>query len=181
MSDNLPSPASIFSHVMHPNQIVQLHLFRCDRKLVVNLPNLRHLVLTDSLDWLNTPFLSTNIRSIQITLYHQCLRFTNIDWTVLTKLSGLPLLNSLRILLYDMRISPDDESRRVIAETASMVSAFSFCFRRCYYPGVYDVQLVYAKHALFIRQLRTNIFALLRSGKAYAFLEEDGCGMTIWF
>ena len=181
MSDNLPSPASIFSHVMHPNQIVELHLFRCDRKLAVNLPNLKHLVLTHSLDSLNSSSLSRNIRSIQITLYHQCLHFANLDWTVLTKLSSLPLLNSLRVLLYDMHIPPNEQTRHILANTTSMVSDFSFCFGRRYYPGIYDVQLVYEKHALFIDQLRRDIFAVPRNEKAYVFVEEDGCGMTIWF
>lgn len=166
---------------MHPNQIVELHLFRCDRKIVVNLSNLRHLVLTDSLDSLNTSSLLTNIRSIQITVYHQYLRFANIDWTVLTKLSGLPLLNSLRILLYNMRISPDDQSRRVIAETASMVSDFSFCFRRRYCPFGYGHHIPFPKHVLFIDQLRTDIFALSRNEKVYVVVEENGCGMKIWF
>ena len=181
MSDNLPSPASIFSHIVNPTQIIELHLLRCDRQIVVNLPNLRHLILINSLDSLNSFSLSTNIRSIQITVYHQCLHFANIDWTVLTKLSSLPLLNSLRILLYNMGISLDDQSRRVIAETASMVSDFSLCFRRRYYPYINWLHLLYSKHALFIDQLRKDIFALPRNEKVYVFVEEDGCGMRVWF
>ena len=80
-----------------------------------------------------------------------------------------------------MRIGPNDQTRDVLAETASKVSDFSFCFRRRYHLGIYDVQLVYAKHTLFIDQLRTDIFALPRNEKAYVFVEEDGYGMRIWF
>ena len=165
ISDNLPSPVGIFSHMVNPNQIIELRLLRCDRQIVVNLPNLRHLILTNSLDALNSSSLSTNIRSIQITVYHQCLRFANTEWTVLTKLSSLPMLNSLRI-------SVDDQSRRVIAETASMVSDFSFCFRRDYCPNVYAIDSLFSKHALFIDQLRKDIFAVRRSEKAYMFLSK---------
>ena len=72
--------------------------------------------------------------------------FANIDWTVLTKLSGLPLLNSLRILLYNMHIVPNDQSFCVIAEIASKVSDFSFCFRRRYYPNVDAPYLPYLEY-----------------------------------
>lgn len=64
-------------------------------------------------------------RSIQITVYHQWLAFANIEWIVLAKLSSLPMLNSLRMILCDMDISEDDQSRRAIVEIASMVSDFS--------------------------------------------------------
>jgi len=73
MSDNIPSPATLLSHVMSPNQIVELHLLRCDRQISLNLPIVTHLTLIDSLDALNTRLLSTNIRSIRIILHCQCL------------------------------------------------------------------------------------------------------------
>jgi hypothetical protein len=103
---------------------------------------------------LNSSFLSKNIRSIQITLHHQCLRFATGDWTALSKLSSLPLLNSIRVLLYGMHIPPNDTSCQIIAEAASTVSDFSLCFRHGYYQDFYDVDLAYTKHALFIEQLQ---------------------------
>ena len=99
MSDNLPSSTTFFSQIMNSNKIVGLHLFRCNREVsMVNLPNVSHLILIDSLDSLNCYSLSLNIRSIQIILYYQSLPCTTMDWT------------ALRALLYNMRIPPNDTS-----------------------------------------------------------------------
>ncbi len=130
---------------------------------------------------MNSSSLSRNIRSIQITLHHQSLQFVSGDWTVLTKLSSLPFLNSLRILLYDMHIPPNDEHCQIIAKAASIVCNFSLCFRRHYYQGVYDIDLAYTKHSLFIEQLRKRILALSLNEKSYVVVEEDGCGIIVWF
>ncbi|CAF2487096.1 unnamed protein product [Rotaria sp. Silwood2] len=181
MSDNLPSSTTFFSQIMSPNKIVELHLLRCNRQVSANLPNLTNLILTDSLDSLNTCLFSRNIRSIQITLHHQSFRYTPVDWIALSTLSNLPLLSSLRILLYAMYISPDDTSCEHIAKTAIMVSDFSFCFRRRYYQGAYDINLVYTKHSLFIEQLRNRIVALSLNKEPYVVVDEDGCGLVIWF
>jgi len=88
-----------------------------------------HLTLVDSLNSLNSCSLSTNIRSIHIILHHECLAFTNGDWTALRTLSTLPLLNSLRLLLYNMLNPPGNTSCEVIAETALTVADFGFYFR----------------------------------------------------
>ncbi|CAF3361268.1 unnamed protein product [Rotaria sp. Silwood2] len=111
MSDNIPSSATLLSHVMSWNQIVELHLFRCDSQISFNLPMVTHLTLIDSLNALNT-----------------C--FTGDDWIALHILSTLPLLNSSRVLLYDMRNPTNDTSSEIIATTALKVIDFDFCFRR---------------------------------------------------
>ncbi|CAF3874909.1 unnamed protein product, partial [Rotaria sp. Silwood1] len=46
------------------------------------------------------------MQSIQIILHYEYLRFATADWTALHSLSILPLLKSLRILLYGMHIPP---------------------------------------------------------------------------
>ncbi|CAF3140209.1 unnamed protein product, partial [Rotaria sp. Silwood2] len=184
MSDNISSSAAFLSHVMFSNQIVELHLFRCDRQISLNLPMVTHLTLIDSLDALNSRSLSTNIRSIHIILHHECLDFASGDWTALRTLSTLPLLNSLRVLLYNMLNPPDDTSCKVIAETALIVADFGLCFRRYHYHYVklnYDIDLVYTKHSLFIERLRNCIVTLSQNEELYIVIDEDGCGIFIWF
>ncbi|CAF4470419.1 unnamed protein product [Rotaria socialis] len=170
---NLPSSATFFSHLISSNEIFELHLLRCDRQVSMNLPNLRHLILTDSLDSLNSFQLSKNIRSIQITLHHQCTNFATCDWTALRKLSSLPELNSLRVLLYNMHISPDDTSCQIIADVAPMISDFSFCFRRRHYQAVYDLDSAQMKQSSFIEQLKNRILALSLNKQPYIVVEED--------
>jgi hypothetical protein len=167
---------------MSLNRIVELHLLGCDRQIPVNLPtHVSRITLTDSPDSLNSCSRLTNIRSIQITLHYQSLRFATNDWTVLRTLSTLPLLISLRVLLYDMRIPPDDISCQIIAETASMISDFCFCFRRLAFEINYDIDAVYTKYSLFIEQLRNRILALPLNEQPYVVVEEDGHGLIIWF
>ncbi|CAF3933362.1 unnamed protein product [Rotaria sp. Silwood1] len=136
MSGHLPSSTILFSPITSPNKIVELHLLRCHRQICVNLPNLTNLILTDSLDSLNSYSFSN-------------FRFTTVDWIALSTLSHLPL-SSLPILLYVMYISPDDTSCQNIAKAAIIFSDFSFCFRLCYYEGADDIDLVYTNHFLFI-------------------------------
>ncbi|CAF1375226.1 unnamed protein product [Rotaria sordida] len=184
MSDNISSFAAFLSHVISSNRIVELHLFRCDRQISLNLPMVTHLTLIDSLDALNARSLSTNIRSIQIILHHECLDFASGNWTALRVLSTLPLLNSLRVLLYNMLNPPDDTSCKVIAETAMTVADFGFCFRRNHYHYAelnHDIDLVYMKHSLFIERLRNSIVTLSQNEELYIVVDEDGCGIFIWF
>ncbi len=181
MSDNLPSSVAFLPHIMSSNQIVELHLLGCNRQISLNLPSLSRLILIDSLDSLNSCTLLTNIQSIQIILHHQYLCFGNDDWTILRTLSTLPRLISLRVVLYDMRVPPDDASCQIIAETAPIVSDFAFCFRRDNYEIDYDKDAVYTKHCLFIEQLQNRILTLPLNQQHYIVIEKDGHGIIIWF
>lgn len=182
ISDNIPSSAILLPHVMSLNKIIGLRLYRCNRQISLKLPMVTHLTLIDSLDSLNSRSLSTNIRSIQIILHHPCLDFTNGDWIALRTLSALPVLKSLRVLLYDMLNPPDDTSCEIIAETALMVIDFGFCFRHRYdIDETYDIDLVYTKHSLFIERLRNRVVTLSLNEELYIVVDEDGYGILIWF
>ncbi|CAF2835867.1 unnamed protein product [Rotaria sp. Silwood2] len=50
MSDNLPSSITFLSQIVSSNKIRELHLYRCNRQISMNLPNVSHLILVDSLD-----------------------------------------------------------------------------------------------------------------------------------
>lgn len=166
---------------MFSNQIVEVRLLECDRQIFLNFASLSRLILTDSLDSLVSCTHLINIQSIQIILHYECLRFGNDNWTVLCTLSTLPRLISLRVLLYEMRVPPDDASCQIIAETVPIVSDFSFCFRRLNGQIDYDIDVAYTKHSLFIQQLKNRILQLPLNEQTYINVEEDGCGIIIWF
>jgi hypothetical protein len=181
MSGNLLSSATFFSQVVSSNKIVELNLYRCNGQISIDLPNVSHLNLVDSLDSLNSSSLSLNIRSIQIILHHESLPFATGDWTALHTLSTLPLLKSLRIVLYGMHTPPDNTSCQIIAMIAPMLTDFSFCFRRIYLQNPYNIRLAYKKHCSFIKQLRNRILNLSLNERPYVFFEEDSSGLIIWF
>ncbi|CAF3322938.1 unnamed protein product [Rotaria socialis] len=181
ISNNLPSLATSLPRIMFLNQVVELHLSRCDRQVSVNLPTCDHLVITDSLDTLNSCLFSRNIRSIQITLNQEYLHLTRNDWSELSTLSTLPLLTSLRILLYGMNIPPNATSCQNIAETASTISDFCFCFRRKNHQNQCNFNWAHTAQSLFIMQLRNSILALPRNAKSRVVLEKDGYGLVAWF
>ncbi|CAF2577417.1 unnamed protein product [Rotaria sp. Silwood2] len=163
MSDNISTSASLLSYVISSNQIVELCLSRCDRQVSFNLPMVSHLTLIDSLDALNTHSLLTNVRSIQIVFHHECLDFAIGDWTSLRTLADLPLLNSLRVVLYNMLSPPNNSSCIIIAETGLKITDFGFCFRHFRYYSVehdYDINLIFMKHCLFIERLRNLIVTI---------------------
>ncbi|UJR13317.1 hypothetical protein I4U23_000335 [Adineta vaga] len=147
----------------------------------MNLPNVSHLNLIDSLDSLHYSSLSLNIRSIQIILHYEFLHFATDDWSSLRALSTLPLLKSLHILLYGMHIPPNSKSSQIIAETALLLSDFSLCFRKIYCLNSCDITSAYNKHSLFIKRLRKRILALSLDGERYISVEKDGCGLIVWF
>lgn len=184
MSDNIPPFIALLSDVMSSNQIVELHLCRCNRQISFNLPMVTHLTLVDSLDSLNSRSLSTNIRSIQIILHQECRAFTNGDWTALRAVSALPLLKSLRVYLYDMRTPPNHTSAEIISKTALTVANFSLCFRRYdhrYVEFDYDIDLACIKHSIFINRLRNRIASLSRNQKLHMVVDEDAGEIFTWF
>ncbi|CAF4498120.1 unnamed protein product [Rotaria sp. Silwood2] len=181
ISNNFPSLATSFPHIMSSNKVVELHLSQCDRELSVNLPIFDHLIITDSLDLLNKCCFSRNIRSIQITLNQEYIHLARNDWNDLPILSTLPFLNSLRILLYDMNVPPNDISRHIIVETISNMSDFCFCFRRKNYGNRRNFESAHTMQAIFITQLRNDILALPLNEKPRIVVEKGGYGLIAWF
>lgn len=181
ISDNVPSFVTFLPYIMSSNQIVILHLLGCNRNVSLNLPFVSRLILTDSLDFLNNCTDLTRIESIQIILDYRCLHFGNDDWTTLRILSTLPRLKSLRILLHDMRNTPDDTSCQIIAETATIVTDFAFRFERSGFCIDYNFTAAYIKQSLFIEQLQNRILVLSLNNQPYIIRDENGRGIIIWF
>ncbi len=87
--EKLPSTIALLPHIKSPNQIVELHLFGCDKEISVNFLNLSPRTLTDSLNSLNSLTNIINIQFIQFILHCRYVRFGNDGWTVLRTVSTL--------------------------------------------------------------------------------------------
>ena len=105
------------------------------------------------------------------------------NWSmILHTLSTWPQLSSLRVFMYDMRTTVDDKSCQMIAEAAPLFTDFGFCFRRKHssWYGI-DIDSVFNGHTKFIKQLCHCILRLSLVKQPYYSIEEDGCGLTMWF
>ena len=102
---------------------------------------------------------------------------------VLDSLSTLPWLSSLRIFLYDLPKTIEDENRPVIAKVASLVSDFGLCFRRKFSTPDDDKLIgpIFEDNKKFIDQLFRDILLSSANKQPYGSLEDDGCGLTMWF
>ena len=182
LTNNTVSTVLALPHLISLNSIEELHLYSCDRRIRVTLPSLRHLTLTDSLDVLHDcSSISTNIRSITIVLDLRERILTNGNWSVLQALPSLPLLSSLRVILYDTPQPPDDWTGRILAETAVSLTDFSFCFRQLSGVISHDLPATFNTYRTFIKKLRRTIDILSLHGQRHEVVEKDGFGLMIWF
>jgi hypothetical protein len=181
---NTVSPVLALPHLISRNSVEELHLYSCDRRIRVTLPSVRHLTLTNSLDVLhNCSSISTNIRSITIVLHLRVRILANENWSVLRAVSSLPLLSSLRVILYDTYQPPDDGTCRILAETAVLLTDFSFCFRQLVGLISHDQTATYIAYRTFIEKLRRSIriSSLNAQQQQHEVVEKDGFGLMIWF
>ena len=178
---NEMSPILIRSPIFCPKNVEELRLFCCHRDIGLTLPSLRHLDVISSLDALHRcPSISMNIRSIIIGLQRHHIPYITGNWTALRSLRVLPHLRSLRVVLIDLHMSPDDPSCQIIAETAMSLVDFSLSFRRASEFHGLDTDSAFTRCCSFIEQLRRRIFDLSWDEKPECCVEKDGCGMTVW-
>lgn len=118
-------------HVVQLDRIHTVHLAFHDWPTGLDLPSLRHLILTNNLISLKT-FASfpRSIRSIQIFLHPFMPNHVSSNWSVLRSLPALPMLTSLHIALNDISTGLDKHTCHIIAETVPMLVHFGICFRR---------------------------------------------------
>ena len=128
-NDSLPSIISM-PRVVQFDRIDTVHLLYHDWPIGLNLPSLRHLILTNNLVALKSfSSFPPSIRSIQILLCPHMPKFISKNWSVLRSLSALPMLTSLHIVLKDMETGLDEQSCEIIAEMVPMFVHFGICFR----------------------------------------------------
>jgi hypothetical protein len=107
------------------------------------------------------------------------------NWpVVLQSLSKLRQLSSLGVFMYDLAKTVDDYSCQLIAKIAPSFSDFVFCFRYKYgWPDDddADIDAIFEDHRKFIKQLCHHILRLSVIKRPYYSIEDDGCGLTMWF
>ncbi|CAF4959570.1 unnamed protein product, partial [Rotaria socialis] len=128
---------------------------------------------------LNNCLFTLNIRSIHISLYSSS-NIVDINWNSLHVLPLLPLLKSLRIVVYNEKKILDSKDCQIIVEILSMLNNFAFCFRTnndyCRDTAI-DIYDVYGKS---IVNLRHHIFTYLLDQQFDIIIESDGCGLAVW-
>jgi hypothetical protein len=105
------------------------------------------------------------------------------NWPViLDSLTTLPRLNSLRLFMYDLPKTVDKESCQMIAKVTSLISDFGFYFRHKFNLADGDeIEAAFKDHEIFIKQLFHCILLLSFDKQPYYSIEDDKCGLTIWF
>ncbi|CAF1255368.1 unnamed protein product [Rotaria sp. Silwood1] len=104
------------------------------------------------------------------------------NWPVILHfLSTLPELSSLRVSIFDLPKTIDDEDCQIIAKATSLLRGFGFYFRRKFSSLDDDIKTTFEDHTKFIKQLCDQILQLCLNKQLYFSIEDDGCGLTIWF
>lgn len=162
--------------------IETLHLSYFNRSISIHLFALRNITLLNSINCLNySSLFPTTIRSIRILLFSNYPNYMLPDWSaILYSLSTLSQLNSLPVFMYDVP-KIDNKNCQIIAETAVMVTDFGFCFRSKCGADAYRIETVFQDYAKFIKQLCNCILLLSFDKSPYYSIEDDGCGLTMWF
>jgi hypothetical protein len=83
--------------------------------------------------------------------------------------------------MYDLIKTVDDYSCQLIAKVAPSFSDFGFCFRYRYGSPDDDIDAMFKDHRKFIRQLCDHILRLSLPKQPYYSIEDEGCGLTMWF
>jgi hypothetical protein len=105
---------------------------------------------------------------------------TTAHWTDLRVLNTLPRLHSIRVLMYDILVCPDDVGCQMLAETSLLLDDFGISFRE--WRG--DIGI--AKKSLcdlyrpFVEQLHQKIIWLSREHQPHYVIEKNGCGLIVW-
>jgi len=181
----LAFPISYLPRVELSHCIETLHLSFYNRPIRIYLPILRNITLVNSINCLNDcSSFPTTIRSIRILLFYRYPNYMPPNWPmILDSLSTLPQRSSLRIFMYDLLKTVDDKSCEMIAKVALLSSDFGFCFR--YKFGSPDddklIKTVFKDHRKFIKRLCHHILLLFQDEKPFYSIEDDRCGLTMWF
>ncbi|CAF3363854.1 unnamed protein product [Rotaria sp. Silwood2] len=180
----LSLPIYALPHVVLLNCIETLHLSFYNRPIHISLSALRNITLVNSINCLkNYSSFPTTIRSIRILLFHDYPNYMLPNWSIVSNsLSNLLELSSVRVFMYDLPEAIDDTSCQMIAKIARLFSDFGFCFRRKFHSSNGDyINSVFNEHRKFIKQLCDYILLLSLDKQMYYSIEDDGCGLIIWF
>jgi hypothetical protein len=181
--ENLASSICSLPYVVLSDFIETFHLSFYNRPIHIRLSALRHITLLNSINCLNvcSSFPAT-VCSVDIHILCHYSNYMLPDWpAVLYSLSTLSKLNSLRIIMYDLPKTVCNKNCPIIAQTAVMVTDFGFYFRSRWGPTRYQMETVFKDHTKFIKQLCHSILLLSLEKQPYYSIEDDGCGLNMWF
>ncbi|CAF2944820.1 unnamed protein product [Rotaria sp. Silwood2] len=178
----LSSSICILPQVVLYDSIETLHLSYSNRYFSIDLSNLRNITLVNSINCLNGLLFSGTIHSIRILQFLTYPNYKSLNWpTIYHSLSTLRQLSSLRIFMYDLLTDIDDKNCEIIAKMASLVIDFGFCFRYKFSSTDADVLTPTFKiQAKSIKQI-CHYMLLSVDNHPYYSVEDDGCGIFIWF
>jgi hypothetical protein len=74
----------------------------------------------------------------------------------------------------------DDTTCQLLADPATTLADFGFCFRKRFIGHVVDLDLP-DERLIFIEELRRRILLLSVDRQPLSAVESDGCGLTVWF
>lgn len=180
----LPSVLSSLPHVVLFDRIETLHLSFCTRSPYMEFSNLRHIVLMNSINYLKFCLsFPRTVRSVRILIFGSYPNYTPPNWPIIfTSLSTLTELNSLRIFIYDISIIVDDECCQMMAKMAHLVNDFNFCYRgRAGSISDHDREKAFKDYIQFIKQLYHYILLFSTEKQISYSIENDGCGLLMWF
>ncbi|CAF1478851.1 unnamed protein product [Rotaria sordida] len=161
-----------------------LHLSYYNGPISIHFSTLRNITLVNNINCLQYCSLwPKTISSIRILFFYFYPNYIIPNWPViLNSLSSLTQLNSLHVFMYDLPKTVDDKNCQIIAEIASQFADFGFYFRRKHSGSRdFDIDSVFKEHIKFIKQLYQLILPLCLDKQSYYSIEEDSCGLTIWF
>ncbi|CAF1305645.1 unnamed protein product [Rotaria sordida] len=180
-----PLPICSLPHVVLSDCIETLNLSYYNTPIPINfLSTLRNITLANSINCLNDcSLLPITIRSIRILLFYTHPNYMLPNWPVMfDSLSKLSELTSLRIFMYDLPKTIDDRNCQTIAKAATLFSDFGFYFR--YKFDISDgseFETIFNDHAKFITQLCHCILSLCLDKQPYYSVDNEHCGLTMWF
>lgn len=178
---NAITPLLHHSSILCPDRIEELDLFNCDRLLSLQLPSLVHINIIESFDALQScPSVSMNIQSITIVMDQSDVQSATGQWTDLRVLNSLPRLHSVRVLMYNILVCPDDVGCQILAETSLLVPDFGISFRELQGNPWHMRKILCDLYRSFIQQLHQKIIFLSRDQHSCCAIEENGCGLIVW-
>ncbi|CAF1004755.1 unnamed protein product [Rotaria magnacalcarata] len=179
----LSSPICTLPYVALSDCVQTYHLSFYNEPIRIYFSGLRNITLVNSINCLNnSSSFPPTIRSIRIILFYAYPNYMVPNWPViLHSLKKLCQLSSLRVFMYDLPKPADDESCEIIAKGTSLFRDFGFYFRRKFDSSDDKIETTFEDHTKFIRQLCHRILQLSFDKPPYYSIEDDNCGLTMWF
>ncbi|CAF2985034.1 unnamed protein product [Rotaria sp. Silwood2] len=177
------APLFFLPNVVQVDRINTLRVSYYNGSIRLPLPNPHQITFLNSQKCLNhASSLSTSVCSIRLLPlnHHNNNQYTR--WfEILHSLSTLPNLHSLRITMYRRPAIVYDNCCPLIEKITLQVTDFGFYFREKYNTLRSGDLPIFQQYAQFIKHLCHRILLLSSDKQSCYSIEDDHCGLTIWF